>query len=179
MKTKWNSRYVEGFFWISNKSSRWRCKGSFSFFSQDIIIQRGSRWRRIISYAAAALSICQDSGKMNPKSSLEESSPAPCLYLPATICNGCNSGNNTIVEQVDPAKREVGKRVIIQTLRCDFLWGISNPVSQHDAQEVADLLTDRDSNSICSTSAGGAEFSPSNLPFCSLATEEMLCLLIM
>lgn len=51
-------------------------------------------------------------------------------------------------------------------------------MSQRDAQEVADPLTDGDSNSICSTSAGGAEFPPSNLPSCSLATEEMLCLLI-
>lgn len=59
--------------------------------------------------------------RIQAKSSLEESSPAPCLYLPATICNGCNSGNSTVVEQVDPAKREAGKRVIIQTLQCDFL----------------------------------------------------------
>lgn len=53
---------------------------------------------------------------MNPKSSLEESGPAPRLYLPATICIGCNSGNRPVMEQVDPAKREVGKRVLIQTL---------------------------------------------------------------
>lgn len=51
-------------------------------------------------------------------------------------------------------------------------------MSQHDAQEVADPLTDEDPNSICSTSAGGAEFLPSILPSASLATEEMLCLLI-
>lgn len=163
---------------LSNLSLQGGVAGDLLLFSQDAIIQRGPWWRRIISYAAAALSICQDPGKINPKSNLEESNQAPRLYLPATICNGFNSGNSLVVEQADQPGGERGEMVLIQTLRCDFLWEISNPVSQRDAQEVADPLTDGDSNSICSTSAGGAEFPPSNLPSCSLATEEMFCLLI-
>lgn len=52
-------------------------------------------------------------------------------------------------------------------------------MSQHGAQEAAELPTDRVSNSICSRSAGGSVFTPrSNPPFCSLVSEEMLSLLI-
>lgn len=55
---------------------------------------------------------------MNRESSLKESGPH--LYLPAAICNSCNSGNKPEGAQVDPAKYG-GKTVLIQTLQCDFL----------------------------------------------------------
>lgn len=52
-------------------------------------------------------------------------------------------------------------------------------MSQRGAQEVVEPATDGVSNSICSRSAGGSVFVPrSNLPSCSLVTEEMLGLLI-
>lgn len=52
-------------------------------------------------------------------------------------------------------------------------------MSQHGAQEMVEPPTDGVSNSICSRSAGGSVFVPSsNLPSCSLVTEEMLGLLI-
>ncbi len=52
-------------------------------------------------------------------------------------------------------------------------------MSQRGAQEVLEPPTDGVSNSICSRSAGGSVFVPvSNLPSCSLVTEEMLRLLI-
>lgn len=53
-------------------------------------------------------------------------------------------------------------------------------MSQRGAQEAVEPLTDGVSNSICSRSAGGGSaFMPmSNLPSCSLVTEEMLGLLI-
>ena len=48
-------------------------------------------------------------------------------------------------------------------------------MSQHGAQEVVEPPTDGVSNSICSRPVGGGG---SNLPSCSLVTEEMLDLLI-
>lgn len=69
--------------------------------------------------------------------------------------------------------------VLIQTLGDDFLWGGSNSVTQHGAQEVVESPADGVSNSICSRSAGRSVLTPSgNLPFCSLLAEEMLGLLI-
>lgn len=118
----------------------------------------GARWRALSLNMAPVLSICQrpgliSSGSINQKPTFGELCPGLYLKVPAAFCASCNPGKRQ-VEQVG-LTWQGGKMVLIQTLGDDFLWGRSNPVSQHGAREVVEPPTDGVSNSICSRSAGG------------------------
>lgn len=162
--------------------SRWSSKGISPLYSSVQNESPGARWRALSLNMAPALSICQwlgriSSGSINQKPTFGELCPGPHLKVPATVCASCNPGKRQ-VEQVG-LTWQGGKMVLIQTLGDDFLWGRSNPVSQHGFQEVVEPPTDGVSNSICSRSAGGSVLMPrSNLLSCSLVTEEMLGLSI-